>query len=218
MRSRPFAHGKDTLRANPLGHPVARFIKRLTDILFSLILILLFSPLMLFAAIGVRLSSPGPVLFRQERIGLSGRPFTIYKFRSMRVNDKEASGWTTAHDRRKTRFGNLLRKTSLDELPQLFNVLRGDMSLVGPRPEMTYFVERFRQSVPLYMLKHSVRPGITGLAQIMGLRGDTSIRRRIRADIYYIEHWSLFLDIKILILTPFRAFNKHEKEPKEETR
>lgn len=205
------------IRSNPLDHLPARFIKRATDIVLSLLLIILTSPLMLFAAIGVKLSSPGPILFRQERVGQNNRVFTIYKFRSMRVNAEEASGWTTDHDPRKTRFGNFIRKYSIDELPQFFNVLKGDMSLVGPRPEMTHYVEQFRKTVPLYMLKHSVRPGITGLAQIHGLRGDTSIERRIEEDIYYIEHWTWFSDLKIIFLTPFKAFNKHEKAPSSET-
>lgn len=205
------------IRSTPLDHLPARFMKRATDIVLSLILILLSSPIMLFAAIGVKLSSPGPILFRQERVGQNNRVFTIYKFRSMRVNTEEASGWTTDYDPRKTRFGNFIRKYSIDELPQFFNVLKGDMSIVGPRPEMVHYVEQFRKTVPLYMLKHSVRPGITGLAQIDGLRGDTSIERRIEEDIFYIEHWSWFYDLKIILLTPFKAFNKHEKAPAEKS-
>ena len=203
------------VRSTPLDYLSARIMKRATDIVLSLILILLTSPLMLFAAIGVKLSSPGPILFKQERVGKNNRVFTIYKFRSMRVNAEEASGWTTDYDPRKTKFGNFIRKYSIDELPQFFNVLRGDMSIVGPRPEMVHYVEQFRKTVPLYMLKHSVRPGITGLAQIDGLRGDTSIERRIEEDIYYIEHWTWFYDLKIILLTPFKAFNKHEKGPED---
>ncbi len=202
-------------RATPLDNLGNRFIKRAMDILLSLLLIILFSPVMLVAAIGVRISSPGPILFRQTRIGKGNKPFTIYKFRSMRVNDAEASGWTTDHDSRKTRFGNFIRKYSIDELPQFFNVLKGDMSIVGPRPEIPFFVEQFRKTVPLYMLKHTLRPGITGLAQIHGLRGDTSIELRIEEDIEYIEHWSLWTDIKIILLTPLKAINKHEKAPEE---
>ncbi len=201
------------IRSTPLDSSLNRFTKRVTDIVISLLLIILTSPLMLFTAIGVRLSSPGPILFKQERVGKNNRVFTIYKFRSMVVNKDEAAGWTTPHDARKTKFGNFIRKYSLDELPQFFNVLKGDMSIVGPRPEMTKFVEEFRKTVPLYMLKHSVRPGITGLAQIHGLRGDTSIERRIEEDIYYIEHWTWFEDIKIIFLTPFKAINKQEKAP-----
>lgn len=199
------------IRSTPLDHFSARLLKRATDILLSILFILLFSPVMLFAAIGVKLSSPGPVLFRQERVGKSNRVFTIYKFRSMRVNAAQDSGWTTDYDPRKTRFGSFIRRYSIDELPQFFNVLKGDMSIVGPRPEMVLYVEQFRKTVPLYMLKHSVRPGITGLAQIHGLRGDTSIERRIEEDIYYIEHWSWLYDLKIILLTPFKALNKHEK-------
>ena len=204
------------IRSNPLDNMLPRVMKRATDIFISLILIILSAPVMLVTAIGVKISSPGPILFRQERVGQNNRVFTIYKFRSMRVNDEEATGWTTDHDPRKTRFGNFIRRFSIDELPQFFNVLKGDMSIVGPRPEMTVYVEQFRKTVPLYMLKHSVRPGITGLAQIHGLRGDTSIERRIEEDIYYIEHWTWLGDIKIILLTPFKAINKHEKGPEKE--
>lgn len=135
----------------------------------------------------------------------------MYKFRSMRVNDTQQTGWSTENDPRKTRFGAFIRKFALDELPQFFNVLKGDMSLVGPRPEVPFYVEKFKYEVPLYMLKHTVRPGITGLAQIKGLRGDTSIQARIDEDINYIENWSFWEDIRILIMTPFCAVNRHEK-------
>lgn len=202
------------IRSNPLENPVNRLIKRLTDILLSSLFLLLFSPVMLFAAIGVRLSSPGPILYRQVRIGKDGKEFTMYKFRSMVVNEDETA-WTTDHDNRKTPFGNFIRKFSIDELPQFFNVLKGDMSIVGPRPEIPFYVEKFRKAVPLYMLKHSCRPGITGLAQIHGLRGDTSIVLRIEEDIHYIEHWSWWEDARIILLTPWRAINKHEKAPDE---
>ena len=144
----------------------------------------------------------------------------MYKFRSMRVNDTQQTGWSTEKDPRKTRFGAFIRKFALDELPQFYNVLKGDMSLVGPRPEVPFYVEKFKHEVPLYMLKHSVRPGITGLAQIKGLRGDTSIQARIDEDINYIENWSFWEDIRILIMTPFCAINRQEKyaarEAKEE--
>lgn len=202
------------VRCNPLDNPTNQFLKRVTDIILSLFFIILTSPIMLFAAIGVRISSPGPILFRQKRVGMHNKEFTIYKFRSMRVNAKESSGWTTDYDPRKTRFGNFIRKFSIDELPQFFNVLKGDMSIVGPRPEIPYYVEQFRKTVPLYMLKHSVRPGITGLAQIRGLRGDTSIELRIDEDINYIEHWTLLGDFKIILLTPFKFINFHEKQRK----
>ena len=202
------------VRCNPLDNPTNQFFKRMSDIILSLFFIILTSPIMLFAAIGVRISSPGPILFRQKRVGMHNKEFTIYKFRSMRVNAKESSGWTTDYDPRKTAFGNFIRKFSIDELPQFFNVLKGDMSIVGPRPEMPYYVEQFRKTVPLYMLKHSVRPGITGLAQIRGLRGDTSIELRIDEDINYIEHWTLLSDFKIILLTPFKFINFHEKKRK----
>ncbi len=199
------------VRATPLDNPWNQFIKRLLDIVISLILIVLTSPLMLFTAIGVKLSSPGPILFRQTRVGKNNREFTMYKFRSMRVNDSQQTGWSTENDPRKTRFGAFIRKVALDELPQFFNVLKGDMSIIGPRPEVPFYVEKFKKEIPLYMLKHTLRPGITGLAQIKGLRGDTSIQARIDEDIYYIENWTFWMDIQILLLTPFCAFNRHEK-------
>lgn len=158
---------------------------------------------MLACAIGVKLTSPGPVIFKQRRIGRDKKTFSMYKFRSMRVNGGEDTVWSTNHDGRKTKFGAFMRKCSLDELPQFFNVLKGDMSLVGPRPEIPYYVERFKEDVPLYMVKHQVRPGITGWAQVNGLRGDTSIKARIEHDVYYIEHWSLMFDIEILLTTVF---------------
>lgn len=199
------------VHATPLDLPFNAFLKRAFDIFGSALLIILTSPVMLAAAIGVKLSSKGPILFRQVRVGRMGKEFKMLKFRSMRVDPTvENSSWTTGVDRRKTRFGNLLRRTSLDELPQLFNVLSGKMSLVGPRPEIPHFVEKFRNEIPLYMVKHYVKPGITGLAQVNGLRGNTSIRDRIHADIYYIESWSLALDLSILLRTPYRALNKSE--------
>lgn len=199
------------IRSTPLENFANRMLKRTIDIVGSLALIILTSPLMIATAIGVKISSPGPILFKQERVGRHNKTFKIYKFRSMKCNTHENSGWTTDHDDRKTKFGNFIRKYSLDELPQFFNVLFGTMSLVGPRPEIPYYVKIFKDQVPLYMVKHYVKPGITGLAQIKGLRGDTSIKARIDEDIYYIENWSIFLDIRILLLTPFKAINKHEK-------
>lgn len=199
------------IRSTPQDNPGNQLAKRLLDIVGSSILIILTSPLMLFTAIGVKLSSPGPILFRQTRVGKNNREFTMYKFRSMRVNTTEQTGWSTENDPRKTRFGAFIRKVALDELPQFFNVLKGDMSLVGPRPEVPFYVEKFKKEIPLYMLKHTLRPGITGLAQIKGLRGDTSIQARIDEDIHYIENWSFWLDLQILFLTPFCAFNRHEK-------
>jgi len=199
------------IRSTPLDNISNRVLKRITDVIGSLILILLTLPLMLFTAIGVRLSSPGPILFRQTRVGRNNREFTMYKFRSMRVNDSETTGWSTENDPRKTRFGAFIRKFALDELPQFFNVLKGDMSLVGPRPEVPFYVEKFKKEVPLYMLKHTLRPGITGLAQVKGLRGDTSIQARIDEDINYIENWTFWGDIRIMLITPFCAVNRHEK-------
>ncbi len=199
------------IHATPLDNPANAAVKRAIDILGSLVLIVLTSPLMLFAAIGVRVSSPGPIFFKQKRVGRLGRNFTMLKFRSMYVNKESNKKWTTGNDPRKTKFGTFIRKTAIDELPQLFNVLAGSMSLVGPRPEIPVFVQHFKEIVPLYMVKHYVKPGITGLAQIKGFRGDTSIEARIHEDISYIENWSIFLDIYILLQTPLKAINKNEK-------
>lgn len=196
------------IRNVPLTNTMNRMIKRLIDIIGSIVALILFSPIMLVVAILVKKSSPGPILFAQERIGLGNKPFKMYKFRSMGVQDpkKEAKEWTTKNDARVTPVGRIIRKTSLDELPQFWNVLRGDMSLIGPRPERPLFVEKFKEEIPRYMIKHQVRPGITGWAQVNGFRGDTSIRGRIEHDLYYIENWSLGLDIKILFLTFFKGF------------
>ena len=199
------------LHRTPLDNLANAMIKRTVDLVGSAVLIILTLPVMLFAAIGVRISSPGPILFRQTRVGKLGKGFRMLKFRSMRVNRDSNRAWTTGDDPRKTKFGTFLRRTAIDELPQLFNVLAGSMSLVGPRPEIPVFVEHFKNSIPLYMVKHYVKPGITGLAQIKGLRGDTSVEARIAEDIDYIENWSLWLDILILLKTPFKAFNKNEK-------
>lgn len=200
-----------SLRSNRLDNLGFAFIKRSSDIVISAILLILTSPVLLIAAIGVKLSSPGPILFRQERVGLNKKVFSMLKLRSMRVNPEEASGWTRKNDPRRTRFGCLLRKFSIDELPQLLNVLCGDMSLVGPRPEIPYFVDQYREQIPLYMVKHQVRPGLTGWAQVNGLRGDTSIAARIHHDIWYIENWSILLDIKIILMTVFGAwYNRKE--------
>lgn len=198
------------IRHIPLDNIGNAFIKRGMDIIGSLLLILITSPVMLFAAIGVKLSSPGPILFKQTRVGLNKKPFHMYKFRSMRVNDRQTTGWSTNTDPRKTRFGSFIRKFSIDELPQFFNVLKGDMSLVGPRPELPFFVNQFKEEIPLYMVKHQVRPGITGWAQVNGLRGDTSIQGRIEHDLYYIENWTFLLDIKILFMTVFRFANSEK--------
>ena len=196
------------IRNVPLTNTVNRMIKRLIDIIGSIVALILFSPIMLVVAILVKKSSPGPIFFAQERIGLGNKPFKMYKFRSMGVQDpkKEAKEWTTKNDARVTPVGRIIRKTSLDELPQFWNVLKGDMSLIGPRPERPLFVEKFKEEIPRYMIKHQVRPGLTGWAQVNGYRGDTSIRKRIDCDLYYIENWTLGLDFKILFLTFFKGF------------
>lgn len=198
-------------REIPLDNPANAAMKRAMDIILSLLAIIVTSPIMIIAVIGVRLSSKGPIIFRQERVGKNNKKFTMYKFRSMRVNDQEQTGWTTPEDKRKTRFGTFMRKTGIDELPQFFNVLFGSMSIIGPRPELPAFVEKYSKTIPLYKVKHQVKPGITGLAQIYGFRGDTSIEGRIELDIKYIENWSMFNDIKILVSTPFKMFNRNEK-------
>ena len=189
------------MRVIPLDDMGWAMVKRAIDIVGSLALILIFSPVMLVVAAGVKLTSPGPVLFKQERIGKDKKPFKMLKFRSMRVTGTEDTGWSTNSDPRKTKFGSFIRKFSLDELPQFFNVLRGDMSLVGPRPEVPYHVRHFKEEIPLYLLRQQVRPGITGWAQVNGLRGDTSIEARVDYDLWYIENWSIWLDIKILLMT-----------------
>jgi exopolysaccharide biosynthesis polyprenyl glycosylphosphotransferase len=198
------------LRSTPLTNEWNALLKRTVDVLGSLFLIILLSPVMIVAALGVWLSSPGPVFFLQKRVGLDKKEFQMYKFRSMRVNNEEESGWSRQTDPRRTRFGSFIRKYSIDELPQLFNVLKGDMSLVGPRPEIPYYVRQFKETVPLYLVRQQVRPGMTGWAQIHGLRGDTSIEDRVEYDIWYIENWTMLLDIKILIRTVFGGFINNE--------
>ena len=176
--------------------------KRIFDTIFSAIFLAALSPLLLVLAVLVKATSPGPTLFRQERVGLDGKPFQMLKFRTMRI-DAEAHGpqFAQAQDPRATPIGGWLRRTSLDELPQLWNVFLGDMSLVGPRPERPVFIERFRRHIPRYQLRHMVKAGMTGWAQIHGLRGNTSIQKRVEYDLYYIEHWSLLLDLRILART-----------------
>ncbi len=196
------------IRYVPLSDTFNALVKRLSDIVGSLVCIVIFSPVMLVSAILVKTTSKGPLIFKQERVGLHNIPFQMYKFRTMYVQppEEEKKGWTQKDDPRVTKVGRFLRKTSLDEFPQLFNVLRGDMSLVGPRPERPQYVEKFREEIPRYMIKHQVRPGMTGWAQVNGYRGDTSIRKRIEHDLYYIENWTFGLDIKILFLTVFKGF------------
>lgn len=189
-------------------HGVNRYVKEVEDRLLAFILLLLISPLMALIAIGVKLSSPGPVFYRQERVGWNNRKFTILKFRSMPVDAEAKTGavWAKPGENRATRFGSFLRKTSLDELPQLINVLIGDMSLVGPRPERPDFVEVFKDQVPNYMKKHMVKAGITGWAQVNGWRGDTDLNRRIEHDLYYIQHWSVWFDLEIALRTVLTGF------------
>ena len=196
------------IRHVPLNNMSNAAVKRAVDIFGSIVGIVLFSPIMLIVAVLIKLTSPGPVIYCQERVGLHNRPFKMYKFRSMTVQDpgKEKSRWTTRGDSRVTPIGKLIRKTSIDETPQFFNILKGDMSLVGPRPERPFFVEKFKEEIPRYMIKHQVRPGLTGWAQVNGYRGDTSIMKRIEHDLYYIENWSLGFDFKILFLTVFKGF------------
>lgn len=196
------------MRYIPLDNIFNRFIKRSIDIIGSLFAIIIFSPIMIVVAILIKLTSKGEVIFKQERIGLNRKPFIMYKFRSMKVQDpdEEKHNWTVKNDSRKTKIGSFIRKTSIDELPQFFNVLKGDMSLIGPRPERPLYVEKFKEEIPKYMVKHQVRPGITGWAQVNGWRGDTSIEKRIECDIYYIENWSFKFDIKIILLTFFKGF------------
>ena len=211
--NRPYTEDVDGLpviniRYVPLTNTVNAFVKRLFDFILSLIGIIILSPVLLILALIVKFTSRGPVIFKQERVGLHNRTFNMYKFRTMRVQkeDEEKQGWTTKGDSRVTGCGKWMRRLNLDELPQLFNILKGDMSIVGPRPERPQFVEQFREEIPRYMIKHQVRPGLTGWAQVNGYRGDTSIHRRISFDLYYIENWTFWFDIKIMFLTLFKGF------------
>lgn len=199
------------LRSNPQDILFHRVTKRVFDVAFSAMVLVLISPLMLAIALGVKLSSPGPILFRQARVGRNRKIFTLYKFRSMRVNSASDTTWSRDRDARVTRFGAFIRKFSLDELPQFYNVLRGDMSVVGPRPELPHFVEQYKYEIMRYMVKHQVKPGITGWAQVNGYRGNTSIEKRVEHDLWYIENWSLGLDIKIILMTVFGGMMNQEK-------
>ncbi len=196
------------IRHVPLNSLFNKSVKRMMDMFGAVVAVTLFSPIMLATAVIIKLTSPGPLIYCQERVGLHNRPFKMYKFRSMEVQAPaaEKSRWTTPNDSRVTPIGRFIRKTSIDEMPQLFNVLMGDMSLVGPRPERPFFVDKFKEEIPRYMIKHQVRPGMTGWAQVNGYRGDTSITKRIEHDLYYIENWTLGLDFKILFLTFFKGF------------
>ncbi len=196
------------IRHVPLTNTLNLIFKRIVDIVGSVFAIILVSPIMLITAVTIKLTSKGPVFFSQERVGLHNKSFKMYKFRSMREQapESEKEKWTTRDDPRVTKVGKIIRRTSIDEFPQFWNVLKGDMSLVGPRPERPLFVEKFKEEIPRYMIKHQVRPGLTGWAQVNGYRGDTSIRKRIEYDLYYIENWTMGFDIKILFLTVFKGF------------
>ena len=199
------------LRATPLDNNALAALKRVFDIVCSALLLIVLSPLLLVIAVIVKLDSPGPVFFRQARVGLNKKEFTMLKFRSMRVNSESDTAWSRSTDPRRTRFGSFIRKYSIDELPQLINVLVGDMSLVGPRPEIPFYTQQFKESVPLYLVRQQVRPGMTGWAQIHGLRGDTSIEARVKYDIWYIENWSPALDLRILWKTALGGFINSEE-------
>lgn len=196
------------IRHVPLTNTLNMISKRVIDIIGSSLAIIIFSPVMLITAIFIKATSKGPLIYSQERVGLHNRTFHMYKFRSMEIqpSNEEKSAWTVKNDPRVTTIGKIIRCTSIDELPQMFNILVGDMSLVGPRPERPFFVEKFKEEIPRYMVKHQIRPGLTGWAQINGYRGNTSIKKRIEYDLYYIENWTMGFDFKILFLTIFRGF------------
>jgi Undecaprenyl-phosphate glucose phosphotransferase len=205
-------HSGDTtfldLKASPSEAIAYTILKRSFDFIFAAVVAILTAPLMLLIALAIRLTSPGPVLFAQDRVGLNGRVFRVYKFRTMSTGNAEESDtrWTTSDDPRRTKLGAFLRATNLDELPQFFNVLKGDMSVVGPRPERPYFVKKFQDDVAQYSTRHYLKVGITGWAQVNGWRGDTSIAKRVEHDLYYLQNWSLWFDIKIICLTLWRGF------------
>ncbi len=196
------------IRYVPLDNNLNKILKRISDIILAIMGIIVTSPILLITAILVKYSSPGPVIYKQKRVGCNRKEFDIYKFRSMKVQANEEFKWTKEDDPRKTKIGNFIRKTNIDELPQFFNILKGDMSLIGPRPERPYFVDKFRDEIPKYMIKHHVRPGMTGYAQINGYRGNTSIKKRIDHDIFYVENWNFLLDVKIFFMT-FKSFFKN---------
>lgn len=200
------------IRTEPLSLLKNRVLKRAFDIVFYSVVLVIISPFFLILAILIKFTSRGPIFFKQQRIGTNNMKFEIYKFRSMTVQEKEESDtiWTKASDSRVTPIGKIIRKTNLDELPQFWNVLIGNMSVVGPRPEREYFVEKFKKDIQRYKVRHFAKSGITGWAQVNGWRGDTSIEKRVEYDIYYIENWSFWLDLKIIWLTFFgRATQKH---------
>ncbi len=191
-----------SLRDSPL-YGWNKILKRVMDIVFTSVGIVVLFPLLILIAVAIKLTSPGPVLFRQRRMGMDGSVFDILKFRTMRADAEKETGavWATKNDPRRTRVGVILRSTSLDELPQLINVLKGEMSLVGPRPERPELIIKFKQTIPKYMLRHKTKAGITGWAQVHGYRGNTSLEKRIECDLYYIQNWSLSLDLKIILMT-----------------
>ncbi|MDO5852200.1 MAG: undecaprenyl-phosphate glucose phosphotransferase [Methanobacteriaceae archaeon] len=192
-----------SVRRIPLDISYNHYIKRIFDIIFVSTAFIIFSPLLIIIALLVKLTSKGPIIYSQERVGKDGEIFKIYKFRSMYTENSyiDEEKWTQKDDPRITPIGKFIRKTSIDELPQFYNILKGNMSLVGPRPERPYFVDKFKESIPRYMIKHHVQPGMTGLAQINGYRGNTSIKKRIKFDIEYVENWGILLDLKIIIKT-----------------
>ncbi|MGB9255700.1 MAG: exopolysaccharide biosynthesis polyprenyl glycosylphosphotransferase, partial [Candidatus Korobacteraceae bacterium] len=200
------------LATTHLESPTYFLLKRVFDVAFSSFVMIAGFPLFAVIAVAVKLNSPGPVFFRQERVGLNNRVFTMYKFRTMRVASDNSSNQlhTAVDDPRRTAVGALLRRTSLDELPQFYNVLIGDMSVVGPRPELTFFARKFAQEVLNYDTRHRLKVGITGWAQVNGWRGNTSIQKRIEADLYYLQNWTLWLDVRIVCMTVFKGLlSKH---------
>ncbi len=196
-----------SLQGSPL-YGWDRVFKRMFDLVVGSFILILLAPVMFLIGLLVKWTSEGPIFYRQERVGMNGRPFQILKFRTMRVDAEKETGpvWAKENDPRRTQIGTFLRKTSLDELPQLFNVLRGEMSVVGPRPERPNFVEEFRNKVPSYMLRHKIKAGMTGWAQVNGWRGDTSLEKRIEHDLYYIQNWSMGFDLRILLMTLWKGF------------
>jgi exopolysaccharide biosynthesis polyprenyl glycosylphosphotransferase len=197
------------IKESPLSHSWARVLKRALDLVFTLPALVLLSPLLLALALAVKWTSRGPVLYCQERVGRDNQTFTIFKFRTMRMDAEKNTGpvWATKDDPRRTPIGTFLRKSSLDELPQLFNVVAGNMSLVGPRPERPHFVDQFQKTIPRYLDRHLVKAGLTGWAQVHGLRGNTPVEERVKFDLWYVENWSLWLDVKILIRTALEVFH-----------
>jgi Undecaprenyl-phosphate glucose phosphotransferase len=185
-----------------------RVFKRIFDLVIGSFILILMAPVMFLIGLLIKLTSEGPIFYRQERVGMNGRPFHILKFRTMRADAEKETGpiWARESDPRRTKVGAFLRKYSLDELPQFFNVLKGEMSLVGPRPERPNFVEEFREKIPSYMLRHKIKTGMTGWAQVNGFRGNTSLEKRIEHDLYYIQHWSVGFDLRILFMTLWKGF------------